>query len=79
MSTVTINDKSYALDSLNDEARQQLANIQFVDTELNRLQQQQAVLQTARNAYVAALLAAVAASEPAAPAKKAARSRSKKA
>lgn len=79
MSTVTINEKTYALDSLSEEARQQLANIQFVDAELTRLQQQQAVLQTARNAYVAALLAAVPASEAPAPAKKAARSRSKKA
>lgn len=79
MSTVTINEKTYALDSLSEEARQQLANIQFVDAELTRLQQQQAVLQTARNAYVAALLAAVPAGEAPAPAKKAARSRSKKA
>lgn len=79
MSTITINEKIYQIADLSEAARQQIANIQFVDAELARLQQQQAVMQTARNAYVSALVSAVDATPEAAPAKKATRSRSKKA
>jgi len=79
MSTITINEKTYPVADLNDAARQQVANIQFVDAELARLQQQQAVLQTARNAYVAALVAAVETAPQVASTKKPARSRNKKA
>lgn len=79
MSTITINEKIYQIADLSEAARQQIANIQFVDAELARLQQQQAVMQTARNAYVSALVSTVGAAPEAAPAKKATRSRSKKA
>jgi hypothetical protein len=79
MSTITINEKIYQIADLTEAARQQIANIQFVDAELARLQQQQAVMQTARNAYVSALVSAVDTAPEAAPAKKATRSRSKKA
>ena len=79
MSTITINEKIYQIADLSEAARQQIANIQFVDAELARFQQQQAVMQTARNAYVSALVSTVGATTEAAPAKKATRSRSKKA
>jgi len=83
MTTVTINGKSYETAALSDVARQQIANIQFVDAEITRLQQQLAVLQTARNAYAAALVDNVQQAAAPAPAaaepKKPARSRSKKA
>ena len=59
MSTITIDNRSYDLDTLSDEARAQLTSLQFVDAELARLQAQTAVLQTARMAYSKALQAAL--------------------
>jgi len=56
---ITINGTNYASANLNDAARNQAANIQAVDAELARLQQQMAIAQTARNAYAAALIDAV--------------------
>ena len=55
MTTVTIDDKEYDLDKLSDEAKNQLVSLQFVDQELQRLNAQAAVLQTARLAYANAL------------------------
>lgn len=55
MPTITIDNKNYDLDSLSNEAKTQLASIQFVDAELARLQAQAAALQTARIAYAKAL------------------------
>lgn len=55
MATVTIDNQPYDLDTLSNEAKGQLANLQFVDQELARLQAQAAVLQTARLAYAKAL------------------------
>ena len=59
MATVTIDDKEYDLDSLSEEAKTQLQSLQFVDSELIRLQAQAATLQTARAAYANALNAAL--------------------
>jgi hypothetical protein len=59
MTTISIDNKSYDLDTLSDEAKAQLASIQFVDAELARLQAQAAALQTARIAYSNALQAAL--------------------
>ena len=55
MTKVTIDDKEYDLDQLSDEAKNQLVSLQFVDQELQRLNAQAAVLQTARLAYANAL------------------------
>jgi len=55
MTTITIDNINYELETLNDEAKNQLASIQFVDGELQRLNAQIAVLQTARLAYFNAL------------------------
>jgi hypothetical protein len=60
MPIIKIDNIDYKLDSLSDEARAQLQSIQFVDQELARLQAQVAAMQTARNAYVNALKAALA-------------------
>lgn len=57
--TLTLNGKDYDLTRLPDAARTQVTNIQVVDAEITRLQQQLAIAQTARNAYVAALMVAV--------------------
>ena len=60
MSDITIDGKTYALDSLTDEAKAQLASLQFVDAEIARAQALLAALQTARNAYATALNAELA-------------------
>lgn len=52
---ITIDGKEYGLDTLSEEAKNQLGSIQYVDAELARLNSQVAVYQTARNAYSAAL------------------------
>ena len=51
MPNITIDDKEYDVASLSDEAKNQLASIQFVDSELARLQAKVAAMQTARMAY----------------------------
>jgi hypothetical protein len=55
MPIIKIDDKEYDLESLPDAAKQQLASMQFVDAELQRLGAQSAVFQTARTAYANAL------------------------
>ncbi len=57
MLNITIDDKEYDLTTFSDEAQAQLASLQFVDGELQRLQSQTAALQTARIAYATALKA----------------------
>jgi hypothetical protein len=59
MTQITIDNKQYELESLSDDAKAQLASIQFVDSELARLQAKAAALQTARAAYSKALQAAL--------------------
>lgn len=67
---LTINGTNYATAKLSDAAKAQVANVQVVDAEIARLQQQLAIAQTARNTYVAALLDAVKAKEEPALAEK---------
>lgn len=55
--TVTINGTEYTLDNLSEKARTQLTNLRVADQEINRLQQQLAIAQTARAAYAQALAA----------------------
>jgi len=55
MTTITIDNQNYDLETLSDEAKNQLVSLQFVDAELQRLNAQAAVLQTARLAYANAL------------------------
>jgi hypothetical protein len=55
MPTIKIDNKEYELDSLSNEAKAQLGSIQFVDSEIARLQAQLAAMQTARNTYGKAL------------------------
>ena len=38
MTTIKIDDKDYELESLSDEAKNQLVSLQFLDAELQRLQ-----------------------------------------
>ena len=55
MSQISIDDKVYELETLSDAARLQLANVQITDAEIQRLQRQIAIAQTARSTYAAAL------------------------
>lgn len=49
--TVKINDNEYKLADLPEQAREQLMNLRFAESEVRRLQAQLAIVQTARNAY----------------------------
>lgn len=63
---ITINGTTYAFSSLSDAARGHVASIQAVDAEIARLQLRMGIAQTARNAYVGVLTAALpAAAQPA--------------
>jgi hypothetical protein len=55
MPTIKIDDKTYDVSTLTDEAKSQLASIQFVDSEIARLEANVAALRTARMAYSKAL------------------------
>ena len=59
MSTITIDNKEYDLDSLSDDAKAQLQMLQLSDQEIARLNAQLAIVQTARVAYTNALLASL--------------------
>ncbi len=56
MAKVNINDKEYDTDDMSDEAKKQLASVQFAANEVKRLQSQLAVTQTAQSAYTKALI-----------------------
>ena len=55
MTTITIDNKEYDLNALSDQAKAELISMNFVDAELERLNAQIAVYQTARVAYGRAL------------------------
>lgn len=56
---VTIDGKDYALDSLSESAAAQLLSLQAVDRRIENLQEELAILQTARIAYGNALKSAL--------------------
>ena len=53
--TVSVNGKEYVLDDLSENAKAQLLNIQFVDAQLQQLNNEWAVADTARIGYTNAL------------------------
>jgi len=55
--TLTIDGTDYRIADLTDAAKQQLANLQVCDQEIQRLQHQLGIAQTARAAYANALKA----------------------
>ena len=57
MATLTIDGKDYDTEQLSDAAKAQVTNVQLVDQKIAQLQQELAIMQTARNAYVQALQA----------------------
>ena len=55
MATITVDGTEYDLDELNDNAKMQLANLQFVQAEIKRLEANMAVFKTAASSYSNAL------------------------
>ena len=55
MTTVTIDNKPYEVEKLNDEAKNQLNMLAATDAKIRSLQAELAICQTARNAYAKAL------------------------
>jgi hypothetical protein len=55
MNLITIDEIPYEIDTLSNAARQQLANVQVTDAEIQRLKSLLAIAATARAAYAAAL------------------------
>jgi hypothetical protein len=52
--TITIDEKEYAVADLSEAVRAHIANIQFVDAQIQQLNNEWAVCDTARMAYEAA-------------------------
>lgn len=55
MSTITIDDREYVLETLSDEVKNNLQMLALTDQELQRLQAHMAMVQTARMAYARAV------------------------
>ena len=55
MPNITIDGKEYDLDTLSDEAKQQLSSLQYVQGEIKRLNANLAVFKTAAASYSIAL------------------------
>ena len=55
MANITIDGKEYSSDDLSENAKQQLASLQYAKNEIQRLQAQLAICQTAAASYSQAL------------------------
>lgn len=55
MAKVTIDGKQYDTDTLSDEAKNHIQNVQYCEQKMADLQRELAIVQTARNAYAQAL------------------------
>jgi hypothetical protein len=55
MANITIDDKEYDLEKLSDATKGQLTSMRLADAEIQRLNIQLAIAQTARNAYALAV------------------------
>ncbi len=63
MPKITIDGKEYDLESLSEASKNQLTSLQVCDQKIQSVQQELAMLQTARNAYAMALKELLAQSE----------------
>jgi len=57
MPNITVDGIEYNTEDLTDNGKAQLASLQFLEVQMNKLKNELAVYQTARAAYVAALKA----------------------
>ena len=55
MPKITVDGLEYNTEDLSDNGKAQLASLQFLEAQLNKIKGEIAVYQTARNSYVAAL------------------------
>lgn len=55
MTTINIDGRDYPIESLSDLAKAEIANLQFTDAEIHRLEAKLAMARTARQAYAIAL------------------------
>jgi len=55
MPTITIDGKDFELEDLSKDAKAQIDSVVMCDRKLAEVQSEAAIIQTARNAYVAAL------------------------
>lgn len=55
MPKITIDDVEYNTEDLSDNGKAQLASLQFLEVQMNKLKNEIAVYQTAKSAYVTAL------------------------
>ena len=65
MPKITVDGIDYNTEDLSDNGKAQLASLQFLEVQLNKIQGEISVYQTARNSYVAALKAELQKQEPA--------------
>ena len=59
MAKVKIDGKDYDTDTMSQEARDNLKNLNLCEQRLNEIKRDAAIIQTARNTYAAALKAAL--------------------
>ena len=59
MPKITVDDIEYNTEDLSDNGKAQLASLQFLEAQMNKIKSEIAVYQTARNTYAAALKAEV--------------------
>ena len=57
MPKFTLDEIEYNSEDLTDNGKAQLASLQFLEAQMNKLQSEIAVYQTAKNSYIAALKA----------------------
>lgn len=55
MPKITVEGIEYNTEDLSENGKSQLASLQFLEVQMNKLKSEIAVYQTARNSYVAAL------------------------
>ena len=59
MPKITVDGIEYNTEDLTENGKAQLASLQFLEVQMNKLKSEIAVYQTARNSYVAALKAEI--------------------
>lgn len=57
MPKITIDDIDYNTEDLTENGKAQLASLQFLQVQMNKIKSEIAVYQTARNSYIASLKA----------------------
>ena len=55
MPKITVDDLEYNTEDLSDNGKAQLASLQFLEVQMNKIKSEIAVYETARNSYLVAL------------------------